>query len=248
MACKYQTQGDGEREREGERKSERGREREQYSQSASWFKVLLALCIERSVPLAMLSHIMQQTSSACMPMPPKEPPPPELMSKQLWEQLRITELKLDKANETVRRMRDTIHNLQWQVESLQAQKSECTGDGIHGHDENASGDRRLGEDVECHEERCDRKIFGNSGGGEQSGCVADPPKRTPKRKRFEVRVAPSRSARRRWSGTGRGSPEAKCEVYVGGPIPAAGSDYKRSSLTRGPAFTGHGLRICDGLS
>ena len=158
-----------------------------------------------------------------MPMPPKGPPPPELISKQLREQLRITELELEKANETVRTQWRVIHNLQWQVESLQAQNSECNGDGIHAHDENAAGVRGFDEDVECHDEGCDGKIFGDPGSGERSGSVADPPKRKPKRKR-------------------------RCEVYDGGAIPAAGSDYKRSSLTRGPAFTGHGLRICDGLS
>ena len=100
-----------------------------------------------------------------MPMPPKKPPAPELLSKLLDQQLMITKLELEKANETVRTQCELIHNLQRQVESLQAQNSECNGDGIHPHDENAAGVRSLDEDVECHDEGCDVRFRSRLGSG-----------------------------------------------------------------------------------
>ena len=146
---------------------------------------------------------MQQTPTACMPMPPQEPPPPELFRKQLCQQLRTRELELQEANDTVRKLSQTIRNLQLQVDWLQAQL-----------DKNLDG-----------------KIFGNPGSGERSGSEADPAK-----------TKPDFLSEQPFSLWGRGAKkkpeEDPCSLWSG----------KRSTLTRGPVWTPHGLRICHSLA
>jgi uncharacterized coiled-coil protein SlyX len=100
---------------------------------------------------------MNQSSTALMPMPPKEAPTAELVCRVLSEKLMIANKDLEEANKSVRELRETIESLQRQVQYLTAQMSKCNVDGINAHDVNAISVPGHNEDVACGDGACDGK-------------------------------------------------------------------------------------------